>query len=112
MSGVNNNGLQSANGIAALFIATGQGAAIVAESSAALGDYYASITLPSPIVPHTAAAPGSPPASGPDGPDRALTVRAIQRSPRRFRQFLLASSRRPGCNSRSGFATRRFGGTR
>ena len=58
MSGVNNNGLQSANGIAALFIATGQDAANVAESSAALGfsellpngDYYASITLPSLIV--------------------------------------------------------------
>jgi hydroxymethylglutaryl-CoA reductase (NADPH) len=58
MSGVNNNGLQSANGIAALFIATGQDVANVAESSAALGfselldngDYYASITLPSLIV--------------------------------------------------------------
>ncbi len=58
MSGVNNNGLQSANGIAAVFIATGQDAANVAESSAALGfsellangDYYASITLPSLIV--------------------------------------------------------------
>jgi hydroxymethylglutaryl-CoA reductase (NADPH) len=58
MSGANNNGLQSANGIAALFIATGQDAANVAESSAALGftellpngDYYASITLPSLIV--------------------------------------------------------------
>ena len=58
MSGVNNNGLQSANGIAAMFIATGQDAANVAESSAALGfsellpngDYYASITLPALIV--------------------------------------------------------------
>ncbi len=58
MSGVNNNALQSANGIAALFIATGQDAANVAESSAALGfseplpngDYYGSITLPSLIV--------------------------------------------------------------
>ena len=58
MSGVNNNGLQSANGIAAMFVATGQDAANVAESSAALGfsellpngDYYASITLPSLIV--------------------------------------------------------------
>ncbi len=58
MSGVNNNGLHSANGIAALFIATGQDAANVAESSAALnfseplpnGDYYVSITLPSLIV--------------------------------------------------------------
>jgi len=58
MSGVNNNGAHSANGIAAVFIATGQDAANVAESSAALGfsellpngDYYASVTLPSLIV--------------------------------------------------------------
>ena len=58
MAGANNNGLQSANGIAALFIATGQDPANVAESCAALGfsellpngDYYASITLPSLIV--------------------------------------------------------------
>jgi len=58
MSGANNNGLQSANGIAAMFIATGQDAANVAESSAGLnfsellpnGDYYISITLPSLIV--------------------------------------------------------------
>jgi hydroxymethylglutaryl-CoA reductase (NADPH) len=58
MSGVNNNGLHSANGIAALFIATGQDAANVAESCAALafsellpnGDYYYSITIPSLIV--------------------------------------------------------------
>jgi hydroxymethylglutaryl-CoA reductase (NADPH) len=58
MAGVNNNGLHSANGIAALFIATGQDAANVAESSAAIGfsdllpngDYYYSITLPSLIV--------------------------------------------------------------
>jgi len=58
MSGVNNNGNHSANGIAALFIATGQDAANVAESSAAYayaeltveGDYYYSITIPSLIV--------------------------------------------------------------
>jgi hydroxymethylglutaryl-CoA reductase (NADPH) len=58
MSGVNNNGMHSANGIAAMFIATGQDAANVAECSAALGfsellpngDYYASITIPSLIV--------------------------------------------------------------
>src|ERR1039457_5394809 len=58
ISEINNNGLQSANGIAAMFIATGQDAANVAESSAALGfsellpngDYYASITIPSLIV--------------------------------------------------------------
>ena len=36
LSGVNNNGNHSANGIAAMFIATGQDAANVAESSAAL----------------------------------------------------------------------------
>src|SRR5918994_2168414 len=35
MSGVNNNGAHSANGITAMFIATGQDAANVAESSAA-----------------------------------------------------------------------------
>src|SRR5215207_8031290 len=58
MSGVNNNGAHSANGITALFIATGQDVANVAESSAALnfsevlpsGDYYVSITIPSLIV--------------------------------------------------------------
>jgi hydroxymethylglutaryl-CoA reductase (NADPH) len=58
MAGVNNNGAHSANAIAALFIATGQDAANVAESSAALGfsellangDYYASITIPSLIL--------------------------------------------------------------
>jgi len=58
MSGVNNNGLHSANAIAAMFIATGQDAANVAESSAALGfsellpggAYYYSITIPSLIV--------------------------------------------------------------
>ncbi len=58
MSGVNNNGSQSANAIAALFIATGQDVANVAESSAAVshgellptGDYYISVTLPSLIV--------------------------------------------------------------
>ena len=58
MSGVNNNGAHSANGITALFIATGQDVANVAESSAAFnysevlpnGDYYVSITIPSLIV--------------------------------------------------------------
>jgi hydroxymethylglutaryl-CoA reductase (NADPH) len=58
MSGANNNGVHSANAIAALFIATGQDAANVAESSAALiyaerrdnGDYYYSVTIPSLIV--------------------------------------------------------------
>jgi hydroxymethylglutaryl-CoA reductase (NADPH) len=58
MSMTNNNGLHSANGITAMFIATGQDVANVAESSALYGfsellpngDYYASITLPSLIV--------------------------------------------------------------
>jgi hydroxymethylglutaryl-CoA reductase (NADPH) len=58
MAGVNNNGAHSANGITAMFIATGQDAANVAESSAAYvyaelrdnGDYYFSITIPSLIV--------------------------------------------------------------
>ena len=58
MSGVNNNGAHSANGITALFIATGQDVANVAESSAAFnfsevlpnGDYYVSVTIPSLIV--------------------------------------------------------------
>jgi hydroxymethylglutaryl-CoA reductase (NADPH) len=58
LSGVNNNGNQSANAIAALFIATGQDVADVAESSAAVihaeltgdGDYYYSVTIPALIV--------------------------------------------------------------
>ena len=58
MAGSNNNGQHSANGITAVFIATGQDVANVAESSAALvyaemtpeGDYYYSITIPSLIV--------------------------------------------------------------
>lgn len=58
LAGVNNNGAHSANGITALFIACGQDAANVAESSAAAvyaemtagGDYYYSITLPALIV--------------------------------------------------------------
>ena len=58
LSGVNNNGAHSPNAITALFIATGQDAANVVESSAAAvyaeimpnGDYYYSITIPSLIV--------------------------------------------------------------
>jgi hydroxymethylglutaryl-CoA reductase (NADPH) len=58
MSGVNNNGNHSANGITAMFVATGQDVATVAESSAALvyaellpsGAYYYSITIPALIV--------------------------------------------------------------
>jgi hydroxymethylglutaryl-CoA reductase (NADPH) len=58
MSGANNNGLHAANAITALFIATGQDVANVAEGAAGLiyseitagGDLYLSITLPSLIV--------------------------------------------------------------
>jgi len=58
LSGANNNGAQSANAITAMFIATGQDVANVAESSAAViyceltsaRDLYLSLTIPSLIV--------------------------------------------------------------
>ena len=58
MAGGTSNGVQSANAIAALFIATGQDAANVVESSTGMvhmevtpqGDLYASLTIPSLIV--------------------------------------------------------------
>lgn len=58
LAGANNNGLHAANAVTAMFIATGQDVANVAESSAALfyaeltpaRDLYVSITLPSLIV--------------------------------------------------------------
>lgn len=58
LSGANNNGLHSANAITAMFIATGQDVANVAESSAGVvyeeltpeKDLYLSITIPSLIV--------------------------------------------------------------
>ncbi|MCR5888396.1 hydroxymethylglutaryl-CoA reductase [Hymenobacter sp. J193] len=58
ISGANNNGAHSANGITAMFIATGQDVANVSESSAGIlyseitpeGDLYISITIPSLIV--------------------------------------------------------------
>jgi hydroxymethylglutaryl-CoA reductase (NADPH) len=58
LSGANNNGLHSANAITAMFIATGQDVANVAESAAGLlyaeltpeQDLYLSITIPSLIV--------------------------------------------------------------
>jgi len=58
LSGANNNGAQSANAITAMFIATGQDVANVAESSAAVvyceltseRDLYISLTIPSLIV--------------------------------------------------------------
>lgn len=58
LSGSVNNGSHSANGITAIFIATGQDVANVAESSAGIlhgeirenGDYYLSITIPALIV--------------------------------------------------------------
>jgi len=58
LSGANNNGCHSANGITAIFIATGQDVANVSESSAGIvyteltpeKDLYISITIPSLIV--------------------------------------------------------------
>jgi hydroxymethylglutaryl-CoA reductase (NADPH) len=58
LSGANNNGLHSANGITAMFIATGQDVANVSESSAGIlyteltpdNDLYMSLTIPSLIV--------------------------------------------------------------
>ncbi len=58
LAGSANNGAHAANGLAGLFIATGQDAANIAESHAAItyaqltptGDYYWSITLTSLIV--------------------------------------------------------------
>ncbi|MEM6747531.1 MAG: hydroxymethylglutaryl-CoA reductase [Pseudomonadota bacterium] len=58
LAGTVNNGMHSANGLTALFIATGQDVANIAESHAAItfveilpsGDYYWSITIPSLIV--------------------------------------------------------------
>ncbi|MDR3417588.1 MAG: hydroxymethylglutaryl-CoA reductase [Nevskia sp.] len=58
MAGSSNNGAHAANGLTAMFIATGQDVANVAESHAAItyvqlldnGDYYWSITLTSLIV--------------------------------------------------------------
>ncbi len=58
LSGANNNGAHSPNGIAAMFIATGQDVANVSESSAGIlyteltpdGDLYLSLTIPSLIV--------------------------------------------------------------
>lgn len=58
LAGANNNGAHSPNGITAMFIATGQDVANVAESSAGIlytevrpnGDLYVSLTLPSLIV--------------------------------------------------------------
>jgi hydroxymethylglutaryl-CoA reductase (NADPH) len=58
MAGAVHNGIHPANGIASIFIATGQDEANVAESHASLvfveitpeGDYYFSVTLTSLIV--------------------------------------------------------------
>lgn len=58
MSGANNNGAHSANAITAMYIATGQDVANVAESSSGIfyseltpeGDLYLSLTIPSLIV--------------------------------------------------------------
>jgi len=58
LSGANNNGAHSANGITAIFIATGQDVANVSESSAGIiyseltpeKDLYLSFTIPSLII--------------------------------------------------------------
>jgi hydroxymethylglutaryl-CoA reductase (NADPH) len=58
LSGANNNGAHSPNGITAMFIATGQDVANVAESSSGIlyteitpeGNIYISLTIPSLIV--------------------------------------------------------------
>ncbi len=58
LAGAASNGAHAANGLAALFIATGQDVANVAESHSTMGysqllddgDYYCSVTLPSLIV--------------------------------------------------------------
>ncbi|ADM08600.1 hydroxymethylglutaryl-CoA reductase (NADPH) 1 [Parvularcula bermudensis HTCC2503] len=58
LAGTVNNGMHAANGLTALFIATGQDVANISESHAAItfvellpnGDYYWSITIPSLIV--------------------------------------------------------------
>lgn len=58
LAGTNNNGLHSANGLTAMFIATGQDVANIAESSAAFiyaeptvdNDLYVSLTIPSLII--------------------------------------------------------------
>jgi len=58
LAGSASNGSHAANGLAALFIATGQDAANVAESHSSIaftqvlddGDYYVSVTLPALIV--------------------------------------------------------------
>lgn len=58
LSGVNNTGLHSPNALAAIFIATGQDVANLAESSAGIiyseltdkGDLYLSLTIPSLII--------------------------------------------------------------
>ncbi|MCW5860298.1 MAG: hydroxymethylglutaryl-CoA reductase, partial [Caldilineales bacterium] len=58
LSGANNNGAHSANGITAMFIATGQDVANVSESSAGIlyadltpnRDLYISMTIPSLII--------------------------------------------------------------
>jgi hydroxymethylglutaryl-CoA reductase (NADPH) len=58
LSGANNTGLHSANGLTAMFIATGQDVANISESSAGIlyselteaGDLYLSLTIPSLII--------------------------------------------------------------
>ncbi len=91
MAGSANNGAHAANGLAALFIATGQDAANVAESHAGIvysqvtdgGDYYWSITLPALIVATVGGGTGLPTQQeclqmlGCHGPGRVLAFAEI-----------------------------------
>lgn len=91
LSGSANNGAHSANGITALFIATGQDVANVAESHAAQayaelrenGDYYYAITIPSLICATYGGGTGLPTQReclamlGCDGPGTALKFAEI-----------------------------------
>lgn len=91
LAGTANNGAHAANGLTALFIATGQDVANVAESHAAIvysqlldsGDYYWSITLPALIVATVGGGTGLPTQReclallGCEGPGRALAFAEI-----------------------------------
>jgi hydroxymethylglutaryl-CoA reductase (NADPH) len=91
ISGANNNGCHAANGITAIFIATGQDVANVAESSAGIlfteltddKDLYLSITLPSLIVATVGGGTGLPTQAeclrmmGCEGPGKVMKLAEI-----------------------------------
>jgi len=111
-----NNGTQSANGITAMFIATGQDVANVAESSAGIlygeltpaGDLYLSLLIPSLIVATYGGGTGLAPNASASR-CWAATARAkstswlrslrVSRWPERFR-WARRSRRRIGCRPR------------